>query len=133
MSIKDTDRKARANYRAKTEKVQLDLYPGDSDIKARLDSIDEPKASYIKRLIREDIAANEPVPGVTYYDERRDETFTSLGDWKRECLNFARDVAGWTKNEAKSLAFIEENGYIVMRDQRTQVEYERAEIRGQKG
>lgn len=55
MSIKDTDRKARANYRKKIEKVQFDLYPTDKDIKKRLEEIDEPKATYIKRLIREDI------------------------------------------------------------------------------
>jgi hypothetical protein len=55
MSIKPTDRKARANYRKKVEKVQFDLYPTDEDIKKRLEEIDEPKATYIKRLIREDI------------------------------------------------------------------------------
>lgn len=55
MSIKDKDRKARANYRKKVEKVQFDLYPTDEDIKKRLEEIDEPKATYIKRLIREDI------------------------------------------------------------------------------
>ena len=55
MSIKPTDRKARANYRKKVEKVQFDLYPTDEDIKTRLAELDEPKASYIKRLIREDI------------------------------------------------------------------------------
>jgi hypothetical protein len=55
MSIKPTDRKARTNYRKKVEKVQFDLYPTDGDIKKRLEEIDEPKATYIKRLIREDI------------------------------------------------------------------------------
>lgn len=55
MSIKDTDRKARANYRKKVEKLQIELYPTDNDIKERFKEINEPKATYIKRLIREDI------------------------------------------------------------------------------
>lgn len=59
MAIKDTDRKARANYRKKVEKLQIELYPTDEDIKARIqERVDagEAKATYIKRLIREDIA-----------------------------------------------------------------------------
>ena len=56
MSIKDTDRKARANYRKKVERLQIDLYTTEEDIKQRLAEIQEPKAGYIKRLIREDIA-----------------------------------------------------------------------------
>ena len=58
MSIKPTDRKARANYRKKVEKLQLELYPTDEDIKAKLaerKAQGEGKATYIKRLIREDI------------------------------------------------------------------------------
>ena len=55
MSIKDTDRKARANYRKKVERLSIDLYSTDTDIKTRLAEIDEPKTTYIKRLIREDI------------------------------------------------------------------------------
>ena len=56
MSIKDTDRKARANYLKKVERLQIDLYTTEEDIKQRLAEIQEPKAGYIKRLIREDIA-----------------------------------------------------------------------------
>lgn len=59
MAIKDTDRKARENYRKKVERVYFELYPTDEDIKARLDErtdAGEAKAAYIKRLIREDIA-----------------------------------------------------------------------------
>jgi hypothetical protein len=57
MPIKDKDRKARANYRAKVEKVQFELFPADEDIKTRLEEkkLTEGKASYIRRLIREDI------------------------------------------------------------------------------
>ncbi|MBR2388182.1 MAG: hypothetical protein IKB02_05370 [Clostridia bacterium] len=55
MSIKPTDRKARANYRKKVERFQIELYPTDKDIKQRLEEIQEPKTTYIKRLIREDI------------------------------------------------------------------------------
>lgn len=59
MAFTDSQRKARANYQKKVEKLQLDLYPTDEDIKNRLqERVDagEAKASYIKRLIREDIA-----------------------------------------------------------------------------
>lgn len=58
MSIKDTDRKARANYRKKVTRFYLELYPTEEDIKTRLSEIaerGEAKAAYIKRLIREDI------------------------------------------------------------------------------
>lgn len=58
MSIKPTDRKARENYRKKLKRVQFDLYPTEEDIKQRLDERSEqgePTATYIKRLIREDI------------------------------------------------------------------------------
>ena len=59
MSIKPTDRKARANYRKKITKLTIELYPTDEDIKERLAEISEPKATYIKRLIREDIKRTE--------------------------------------------------------------------------
>jgi predicted transcriptional regulator len=55
MSIKDTDRKARANYKKKITELRIELYPTDEDIKKHLESLTEPKATYIKRLIREDI------------------------------------------------------------------------------
>lgn len=64
MSIKDTDRKARANYRRKVTRVQFDIYPGtESDIKERLDKVKESgeaTAAYLKRLIREDIEKGQP-------------------------------------------------------------------------
>lgn len=59
MAIKDKDRKARANYKKKVETLRVELYPTDEDIKNHLAErveAGEPKAAYIKRLIREDIA-----------------------------------------------------------------------------
>lgn len=58
MPIKPTDRVARANYRAKIKTIRVELYPTDEEIKNRLDeraSSGEPTATYIKRLIREDL------------------------------------------------------------------------------
>lgn len=58
MSIKDTDRVARANYRKKVEELRVSLFPPDQDIKDRLaerTADNEGKATYVKRLIREDI------------------------------------------------------------------------------
>ena len=58
MSIKETDRKARANYRKKVKKLYIELYPTDEDIMAKLEEMKEQgeaTATYIKRLIREDM------------------------------------------------------------------------------
>lgn len=57
--MNDAIKKAKKRYRAKVEELRVELYPTDADIKERLaDRLGEgePKASYIKRLIREDIA-----------------------------------------------------------------------------
>lgn len=59
MSIKPTDRKARANYRKKITELRIELYPTDEDIKQHINNLQEPKATYIKRLIREDISKTE--------------------------------------------------------------------------
>lgn len=58
MAFTDSQRKARAKYREKVEKLQFELYPTDEDIKQRIAErveAGEAKASYIKRLVREDI------------------------------------------------------------------------------
>lgn len=58
MSIKDTARVARANYRKKVEELRVSLFTPDQDIKDRLAerlADGEGKATYVKRLIREDI------------------------------------------------------------------------------
>ena len=62
MAIKDTDRKARANYKKKVEELRVELYPTDEDIKDHIAArvaAGEKKAAYVKRLIREDIAKKE--------------------------------------------------------------------------
>ena len=61
MAIKDTNRKARANYKKKIAELRVELYGTDEDIKNRLAEIveaGEGKSTYVKRLIREDIAKN---------------------------------------------------------------------------
>lgn len=58
MSIKDTDRKARANYRKKVVELRVPLYPTDEDIKAKLRELEErgeSRAEYVRKLIREDM------------------------------------------------------------------------------
>ena len=62
MAIKDTNRTARANYKKKVEELRVELYPTDEDIKdhiAERVAAGEKKASYVKRLIREDIARHK--------------------------------------------------------------------------
>lgn len=59
--MKDWQRKAKNKYREKITTIRFELYPTDEDIKERLDerlSSGEPKATYLKRLIREDIKRN---------------------------------------------------------------------------
>lgn len=58
MSIKDGQRKARERYRKKVDRKYIEFYPTESDLKARIEdraAAGEPMATYIKRLIREDI------------------------------------------------------------------------------
>lgn len=54
----ESNRKAKNKYRKKIEEVRVELYPTDADIKARIAervAAGEKKATYIKRLVREDI------------------------------------------------------------------------------
>lgn len=59
------DEKKRASknkYKAKIEELRVELYPTDGDIKARIAerlAAGEGKATYVKRLIREDIKRGE--------------------------------------------------------------------------
>ena len=45
---------AKQRYKAKVVKLQVDLFPTDKDIIDKLQNVDS-KATYIKKLIREDI------------------------------------------------------------------------------
>ena len=52
-----------AEYNRKnTSGVMVRMYQSDSDIVSYLDGLDEPKATYIKRLIREDMKKKESRP-----------------------------------------------------------------------
>lgn len=56
--MKEYERKAKNKYKAKIETLRVELYPTDEDIKLYLAYIQEkgePKSTYIKRLIRDDI------------------------------------------------------------------------------
>lgn len=59
MALSEAEKEAHRRYRKKNVSVTVEMYPStESDIIKRLDerSTDgEPKSSYIKRLIREDI------------------------------------------------------------------------------
>lgn len=61
-SAKEYQKKAKAKYRAKIEELRVELYPTDEDIKKQIAErvkAGEPKATYIKRLIRQDISKGE--------------------------------------------------------------------------
>lgn len=53
--MKESTRKAKTKYKAKVVELRIELYPTDYDIKEHIAAQKEPKATYIKRLIREDI------------------------------------------------------------------------------
>lgn len=58
MAIKDTDRKARANYKKKVTTVRVELYGTDEDIKEHIEKmkdLGESVQGYIKDLIRADM------------------------------------------------------------------------------
>lgn len=54
MAIKDTDRKARANYKKKVKRIAIDLYPTEADLIAHIEKQPQ-KQTYIKALIRDDM------------------------------------------------------------------------------
>lgn len=59
--MKDSQRKAKNKYKAKIEELRVELYPTDGDIKEKLKTVGA-KATYVKKLIREDIRkSNERV------------------------------------------------------------------------
>ena len=53
--MNEAARRAKNKYKEKIEELRVELYPTDEDIKSHLAAQNEPKATYIKRVIREDI------------------------------------------------------------------------------
>ena len=64
MAIKDTDRKARANYKKKITTIRMELYGTDEDIREHIEKLKEEGVSvqgYIKELIRADMNIKDMV------------------------------------------------------------------------
>lgn len=56
--MNENQQKAKHKYKEKIEELRVELYPTDDDIKDKLKERQaggEPKATYVKRLIRKDI------------------------------------------------------------------------------
>ena len=56
--MRENERNAKQRYKQKIQELRVELYPTDEDIKDRLAErveAGEPKATFIKRLIRQDI------------------------------------------------------------------------------
>lgn len=53
--MNESKRNAKKRYKSKIEELRVELYPTDADIKAHLRALNIPKATYIKRLIRNDM------------------------------------------------------------------------------
>lgn len=54
----ESQKRAQAKYKKKVQKIRFDLFPTDTDIKEHLEAkkaAGEPTATYLKRLIREDM------------------------------------------------------------------------------
>jgi hypothetical protein len=74
MAIKDTDRKARANYKKKVVTVRVELYGTDEDIREHIEKLKDSGESvqgYIKDLIRADLQTSACRSQLE--DTRRDE------------------------------------------------------------
>lgn len=56
MAQTEAQKRAKKKYQNKQPHIGFYLYPSEADILERLQTCDEPTATYIKRLIREDIA-----------------------------------------------------------------------------
>ena len=61
MPLTEAQKRATAKYKEKNKplRVCLEIFPNEKDITEKLKNLNEPKASYIKRLIREDIERNK--------------------------------------------------------------------------
>lgn len=68
MALSEAEKEAHRRYRKKNVSVTVEMYPNtEPDIISRLDEVSsqgEPKAAYIKRLIREDIRSSNKKSGV---------------------------------------------------------------------
>lgn len=56
--MRENEQNAKQRYKQKIQELRVELYPTDEDIKTHLAeriAAGEPKATYIKRLIREDM------------------------------------------------------------------------------
>ena len=51
----EAQKRADQKYKAKVKRMYLEFYPTETDISEHLDNLDQPKQTYIKNLIREDM------------------------------------------------------------------------------
>ena len=55
----EAQKRADQKYNAKVKSLYLEFYPTDTDIIEHLDNLDQPKQTYIKNLIREDMSKEQ--------------------------------------------------------------------------
>lgn len=55
----EAQKRAALKYKQKVKKMLLEFYPTETDIIEHLDNLDQPKQTYIKNLIREDMAKEQ--------------------------------------------------------------------------
>ena len=88
MSIKPTDRKARANYRKKVKRIQIEFYPPDAELFEHLGKQPK-KQSYIKSLIRSDMAITKAAQSIELSEREKIELFALtmfMDDEKKEAF-----------------------------------------------
>lgn len=64
MSLSEAEKRAKRNYKKKIVQLYVELYQTDNDIIEHLKGVaaKEGKATYVKRLIREDIEKEKEIP-----------------------------------------------------------------------
>lgn len=70
MSIKPTDRKARANYRKKVKKFQIEFYPTEAELYEHINKQPK-KQTYIKDLIRKDMLITKSAQSIELTTEEQ--------------------------------------------------------------
>lgn len=72
MSIKPTDRKARANYRKKVKRFTIEFYPTEADLFEHINKQPK-KQTYIKNLIRKDMLIIKSAQSIELSTEEQTE------------------------------------------------------------
>lgn len=83
MSIKPTDRKARANYRKKVKRFQIEFYPTEAELYEHINKQPK-KQTYIKDLIRKDMLLIKSAQSIELTTEEQIHLFALAATMEKE-------------------------------------------------